>query len=156
VRWTEVEDGTDTAGEGAASQLPHPQLPSPPATARAADAKRLTDDEVAVTWGGKLFPVPEASPSGRLQIPILARVRALEERIPGVERGVRRYLPAGEALPSRGVGQGTLIGRVEALEKAMATLLYAQEVAISEGPAAAGRGGDGVDSGGCCACCSIM
>lgn len=33
-----------------------------------------------------------------------ARVRALEEKLPGVERQVKRHLPHGE-LPSKAVGQ---------------------------------------------------
>jgi hypothetical protein len=52
-------------------------------------------------------------------------VRALEEKLPGVERQVKRHLPHGE-LPSKAVGQGTLLDRVAALEHAMDTLLRAQ------------------------------
>lgn len=55
-----------------------------------------------------------------------ARVRALEEKLPEAERGVRRYLPPGGELPSKACGQGTLLSRVQALERAMDTLLRAQ------------------------------
>lgn len=53
-------------------------------------------------------------------------MRALEEKLPEAERGVRRYLPPGGELPSKGVGTGTLLSRVEALERAMDALLRAQ------------------------------
>ncbi len=55
-----------------------------------------------------------------------ARVRALEEKIPSVERPVRKYLPPGVELPSKAVGEGTLLSRVAALERAMEALLRAQ------------------------------
>lgn len=34
-----------------------------------------------------------------------ARVRALEEKLPGAERPIKRYLPPGGELPSKAVGQ---------------------------------------------------
>ena len=37
-------------------------------------------------------------------LPAAARVRALEEKLPGVERHVKRHLPHGD-LPSKAVGQ---------------------------------------------------
>lgn len=42
-----------------------------------------------------------------------------------MERPIRRYLPPGEA-PSKVVGEGTLLSRVAALERAMEALLKAQ------------------------------
>lgn len=55
-----------------------------------------------------------------------ARVRALEQRFPDVEKGLRRQLSSGDNLPSRSIGTGTLLSRVVALERAMDTLLVAQ------------------------------
>ena len=83
------------------------------------------------------------------QVSILARVRALEERLPVAERRVRPYLPPTQPPPSRTVGQGTLLGRVEALEMAMGVLLRAQEVALDD--VAKGR-----EQAGCSACCTVM
>jgi hypothetical protein len=85
---------------------------------------------------------------GATQISMLARVRALEDSLPAAERHVRQHLPANEPAPSRTVGQGTLLGRVAALEKAMDTLLAAQQAAID----------DITDNrkSRCCACCTIM
>ena len=104
---------------------------------------------------------PAASPAAAAA----ARVRALEEKLPERERGLRRYLPPGGELPSKSIGQvrcggaaarrmregciyswgtlphafpvvaffacsvvvqGTLLSRVDALERAMDTLLRAQ------------------------------
>ena len=62
-----------------------------------------------------------------------ARVRALEEKIPAVERPVRKYLPGGEPLPSKVVGEGTLLSRVAALERAMEALLQAQVCGVVVG-----------------------
>ena len=45
--------------------------------------------------------------------------------MPAAERPIRRYLAAGEA-PSKTVGEGTLLSRVAALERAMEALLRAQ------------------------------
>lgn len=42
-----------------------------------------------------------------------------------MERPIRRYLPPGEP-PSKSVGEGTLLSRVAALERAMDALLAAQ------------------------------
>lgn len=92
-------------------------------------------------------PLEKEKESISMQIPILARVRALEEKIPDVERPVRRYLPPSQAHPSRDIGQGTLASRVTALEKAMEALLRAQEVALERSEQESSR---------CCACCSIM
>lgn len=39
-----------------------------------------------------------------------ARVRALEQRFPDVEKGLRRQLSSGDNLPSRSIGTGTLLG----------------------------------------------
>ncbi|KAI7842782.1 hypothetical protein COHA_003528 [Chlorella ohadii] len=90
-----------------------------------------------------------AVPAPMLQIPILARVRALEEKLPGVERQVKRHLPHGE-LPSKAVGQGTLLDRVAALERAMDTLLRAQDTALDQQRRQAEESGSG------CNCCTIM
>ncbi|KAL4423645.1 hypothetical protein ABPG75_000946 [Micractinium tetrahymenae] len=91
-------------------------------------------------------------PSPPPQIPILARVRALEEKLPESERHIKRYLPPGTELPSKAVGQGTLLHRVEALERAMDTLLRAQDTALD-----AQRHRASEDKGrGCSSCCCIM
>ncbi len=86
-----------------------------------------------------------------LCLPSAARVRALEDRIPEVQRGLRRHLSQLDPLPSRMVGQGTLVGRVAALELAMDTLLAAQTEVMDS------RGGLGEsDRTSSCGCCSIM
>lgn len=90
-------------------------------------------------------------PAPPLQIPILARVRALEEKLPEAERPTRRYLPPGGDLPSKAVGQGTLLHRVEALERAMDTLLRAQDTALDMQ-----RHRNEEASSGCSGCCCIM
>lgn len=87
-------------------------------------------------------------PSPSLQIPLLARVQALEDKLPAMEGRLRGYLPGGQDTPSRSVGQGTLVARVGALEKAMDTLLRAQQVAMEKPSENKSRG--------CCACCSVM
>ncbi len=87
---------------------------------------------------------------GATQISILARVRVLEDKLPVAERQVRQHLPANEAVPSRTIGQGTLLGRVAALEKAMDTLLAAQQQVMDD------ETENNASSSGCCACCSIM
>lgn len=58
------------------------------------------------------------------QVPILERVKGLEEQIPGLEAGMSfdRY-----DKPSRLIGQGTLLSRVEALEKAISILMETQD-----------------------------
>lgn len=89
-------------------------------------------------------------PSPPLQIPILARVRALEEKIPAAERPLRRYLPPGD-LPSKVVGEGTLLSRVVALEQAMDTLLRAQDSAMGDSGQRTGAAEE--RSMGCCGCC---
>lgn len=98
--------------------------------------------------------------NGVAQIPIIARVRALEEHVPQVERGMKKYLPSSsDKLPSKMVGQGTLASRISALERAMETLLEAQQVSIQEN-SSGGRDQDGNNdnnnSSSCCACCTIM
>ena len=52
---------------------------------------------------------------------MLARVRALEERLPGLQAKLRVNRNRGGSA-----GSGTLAGRVEALEEAMDALLQAQ------------------------------
>lgn len=79
-------------------------------------------------------------------------MRALEEKIPAVERPIKRYLPAAE-VPSKAVGEGTLLSRVAALERAMETLLRAQDSALNE---AKRRAEQPQASRGCCSCCTIM
>lgn len=76
-------------------------------------------------------------------------MRALEERLPEVERPIRSQFHGREELPSRTIGQGTLFGRVVALEKAMDTLLRAQQTAMDQ--QAASKAGSG-----CCAGCTLM
>lgn len=95
--------------------------------------------------------VPEADTMpGATQRSILARVRALEDRLPATERQIRQHLPANEPAPSRAVGQGTLLGRVAALEKAVDTLLIAQQAAMDCSSKNSGKARSG------CACCTIM
>jgi hypothetical protein len=67
------------------------------------------------------------SPGGaeaRLSVPILDRVRALEEQVPGLEEKLRKHL--GRERPRPVSGGGTLVARVEVLEEAVDTLLQAQ------------------------------
>lgn len=58
-------------------------------------------------------------------MPLFARVRALEERIPGLEAKLQ---PPGSKDRGRAAAAGstTLVGRVEVLEEAMDALLRAQ------------------------------
>lgn len=58
------------------------------------------------------------------QVPILERVKGLEEQIPGLEAGMSFDR---QERPSRLIGQGTLISRVEALEQAISILMETQE-----------------------------
>lgn len=106
-------------------------------------------------WGpSKGGPHAAALPSPHLQIPILARVRALEEKLPEAERHIRRYLSPGSELPSKTVGQGTLLHRVEALERAMDAVLCAQHAALDQQrqqPNSTELAGSG-----CSGCCCIM
>ena len=90
-------------------------------------------------------------PATTQQISILARVRALEERVPAVESRVRRYLPVSEGPAGRNVGQGTLLGRVAALERAMDAVLVAQQAALDEAQQRAAE-----QQPGCCSCCAVM
>lgn len=103
------------------------------------------------------IPTPQASigddgkwdtAQAQMQIPILARIRALEERLPDVERGVSSYLPPQSPSASAAVGQGTLQGRVVALEKAMDALLRAQTVAMGDKKASKKKSR--------CGCCTVM
>ena len=131
-----------------------------PATAASSDGESMLESPAASKMGapgGQLLQQQQQQQP--VQISILARVRALEDRLPEVERPVRRHLSPTEPVPSGSVGQGTLVGRVAALEKAMDTLLKAQEVVMEEHEDAPvlGRGGGGGGGGSrCCACCSIM
>jgi len=58
------------------------------------------------------------------QVPLLERVKGLEEQIPGLEAGMSFDR---QERPSRLIGQGTLLSRVEALEQAMSILMETQE-----------------------------
>jgi hypothetical protein len=108
------------------------------------------------SWDRKAGAPPCSSSSA--PIPIMARVRALEERLPAVAGRLRAHphlhLPPGAAPPSAGVGQGTLVGRVAALERAMEAVLAAQGAALDERQGAAAGGGGG--RRGCCPCCAVM
>ena len=114
-----------------------------PADSPMAAARKLTGATSKITGADGL--------PGATQISILARVRALEDRLPAAERQVRQHLPANEPAPSRTIGQGTLLGRVAALEKAMDTLLSAQQVVMDDNAT-----GNKKTRSGCCACCTIM
>eukprot|EP00887_Chlorella_sp_A99_P007107 scaffold2.g7107.t1 len=96
---------------------------------------------------------PESVPSPPQQISILARVRALEEQLPAAERSIRRYL--GHDLPSKSVGQGTLLSRVEALERAMDAVVAAQSAVLQDRQRQRAASAEEEGSS-CCACCSIM
>ena len=54
----------------------------------------------------------------------MGRVRALEERVPGLEAKLCKHL--GRQRPRPSSGGGTLIHRVEVLEEAVDTLWQAQ------------------------------
>ncbi|PSC67121.1 Glutamyl-tRNA(Gln) amidotransferase subunit A [Micractinium conductrix] len=97
--------------------------------------------------------VSSSVPAPPLQIPILARVRALEEKLPDAERHLKRYLPPGGDLPSKAVGEGTLLSRIDALERAMDTLLRAQETALDQ---QRHRTSAELADSGCCSCCCMM
>lgn len=111
----------------------------------------------SAAWGpGKgQQPLAGGVPSPPTQIPILARVRALEEKLPETERHIKRYLPPGAELPSKAVGQGTLLHRVEALERAMDALLRAQDTALDAQRHRASRA-EGTGRGCSSCCCCIM
>lgn len=65
------------------------------------------------------------------QVSILERVKGLEEQVPSLEAGMSRAFGKIKIeRPSRTLGQGTLISRVEALEKAMNILMETQESLI--------------------------
>ncbi|GAB4823183.1 hypothetical protein N2152v2_010229 [Parachlorella kessleri] len=127
--------------------------PAAAAAAAAASQPALTASGTSRAAVYKPVATDELIPSPPLQIPILARVRALEEKIPAVERPVRKYLPGGEPLPSKVVGEGTLLSRVAALERAMEALLQAQDVTLTE---AKRRAEQQHASRTCCGCCIII
>ena len=77
-------------------------------------------------------------------------MRALEERLPQTERNLRGHLSAGEHALSQAVGQGTLLARVGALERAMDAVMRAQEAAMDA------QEEEAVRRGGCCRCCTVM
>ncbi len=60
----------------------------------------------------------------QLSVPILNRVRVLEEHVPGLEAKLKKHL--GRERPRPVSGGGTLVARVEVLEEAVDTLLQAQ------------------------------
>jgi len=80
------------------------------------------------------------------QLPIIERVKTLEDQIPSLEAGMSREL--GRHKPSAELGQGTLLSRVEALEHAVSRLVEAQDSIMVANKA-------NVDGGGC-SCCTLM
>lgn len=72
-----------------------------------------------------------------------------------VEGRVRKHLPQSGALASRGVGQGTLVARVGALEAAMEMMLVAQEAAMDEAQAQQQQRAQ-QQRRGCCSGCALM
>ena len=80
------------------------------------------------------------------QLPIIERVKTLEDQIPSLEAGMSREL--GRHKPSAKLGQGTLLSRVEALEHAVSRLVEAQDSIMVANKA-------NVDGGGC-SCCTLM
>lgn len=73
------------------------------------------------------------------QLPIIERVKTLEDQIPSLEAGMSREL--GRHKPSAELGQGTLLSRVEALEHAVSRLVEAQDSIMVANK---------VNVGGCC------
>lgn len=66
----------------------------------------------------------------RLSVPVLERVRELEEQVPGLEAKLCKHL--GRERPRPVSGGGTLVARVEVLEEAVDALLQAQVFSFSE------------------------
>lgn len=90
-----------------------------------------------ITSKGDAVPLP-------MQIPILARVRALEGKLP--KTGHEGSTP-----------QGTLLQRVEALERAMDSVLRARENSVeSQQHLPSGSKPSKSGSSSCCSCCCIM
>ena len=83
----------------------------------------------------------EGDREARPHAPILARVRALEERIPGLQA----KLHAGRERASAAPGD-SLVARVEALEEAVDALLHAQEAQLE----------DHTRKRRCSPCCTLM
>lgn len=80
------------------------------------------------------------------------RIRAIEERLPDMEKSLKKRLPSNKPLPSRSTGQGTLLMRVATLEKAMDLLLQAQSEIINERSASGGQSKGGTSQ----RCCAVM
>lgn len=74
---------------------------------------------------GHMANVDETNVSPLKQVPLIERLKKLEEEMPKVEESMCRTLHG--KRPSSMIGQGTLLSRVEALEKAMGILLETQE-----------------------------
>ncbi|KAK9819593.1 hypothetical protein WJX72_000104 [[Myrmecia] bisecta] len=109
--------------------------------------------------GGNLVEVQPAGPSGRSasrlahdssleSTPLLARVRALEDRLPEQQQRLAEHLP-GSARVSPAT-DANLLTRVETLEAAMHALLRAQTAALDRRPA------EPEPQPGCCSCCCVM
>ncbi|CAL8462059.1 g1590 [Coccomyxa elongata] len=82
----------------------------------------------------------------RLSVPVLERVRELEEQVPGLEAKLCKHL--GRERPRPVSGGGTLVARVEVLEEAVDALLQAQEAQLKEQAEKA--------KSKCLPCCCIM
>ncbi|KAL4418792.1 hypothetical protein ABPG77_005506 [Micractinium sp. CCAP 211/92] len=142
------------SGAGAAEQQSSSGGPEPSLNGGITSAATAFGTPGSIAWSpnkGQQQQLAGGVPSPPTQIPILARVRALEEKLPETERHIKRYLPPGSELPSKAVGQGTLLHRVQALERAMDTLLRAQDTALD---AQRHRGED--RGRGCNSCCCIQ
>ncbi|KAL4545836.1 hypothetical protein Ndes2526B_g00477 [Nannochloris sp. 'desiccata'] len=141
------------AAAGAGPRPPPVFVPRGRAMTPSSDGESIVADSPMATYRkatSKMMPGADGMP-GATQVSILARVRALEDRLPAAERQIRQHLPANEPAPSCTVGQGTLLGRVATLEKAMDTLLIAQQAAMDYSNIHSSKARPG-----CCACCTIM
>ena len=69
--------------------------------------------------GGALSPLH--------QVPIIERVKGLEEQVPSLEASMSRDIPKEGPRPSSLIGRGTLLSRVVALEQAVSILMETQE-----------------------------
>lgn len=72
--------------------------------------------------GGALSPLH--------QVPIIERVKGLEQQVPSLENSMSRDIPKDGPRPSSLIGQGTLVARVAALEQAVSILMETQESLI--------------------------
>jgi len=155
------DGATGTAGRGGIASTSYDRRGSPPFAASGVgprpsplfipQERAMTPINDGESFVAKDRELGAAGKPGATQRSILARVRALEDRLPAAERQIRQHLPADEPAPSSTVGQGTLLGRVAALEKAVDTLLIAQQASMDYSSTDGSKARSG-----CSACCTIM